>query len=56
MELINRFKEPSSWAVIGTALTSFGFNLDAGLLQGITYAGAAIACLLGFFLKEKPKA
>ena len=47
--LISRFKEPSSYA----ALTLVGINVDPGLMQQISTALAAIAGIVGFFLKEK---
>lgn len=55
MEFLNRLKEPSSWAAVGALATAVGINMDPGLLQGITFLGAGLACLAGFFLKEKAK-
>ena len=51
--LINRFKEPSSWAALAAGLTGLGLTLPPGLVSGISYVGAGIACLLGFFMPEK---
>ena len=51
--LANRFKEPSSWAVITSALVGAGINVDDSGAQLIMYGGAFLAGLLGIFLKEK---
>jgi len=51
--LIARLKEPSTWAAIFAALAATGLNLDSGLVQNITAAGAGVAGLLAFFLPEQ---
>lgn len=51
--ILARLKEPSSWAAIFAALAAVGLNLDPGLVQNITAAGAGLAGLLAFFLPEK---
>lgn len=53
--LINRFKEPSSWAAITAGLVGV-FPALEGTGQAIALVGAGIAGLLAFFLKEKPVA
>ena len=50
--LVNRLKEPSTWATIFAALAAVGVSLDPGLMQNITAAGAGVAGLLGFFMPE----
>jgi hypothetical protein len=50
--LVKRLKEPSSWAAIFAALAAVGLNLDPGLIQNITAAGAGISGLVAFFLPE----
>ena len=51
--MIDRLKEPSSWAAIAALATTAGLNLDPGLVQSASYIMAGIAGLLGFWLKEK---
>lgn len=53
LSLIERFKEPSSWAGIGGLLVLFNINLDPGLLDKITVVAAGVAWIVAFFLKEK---
>jgi len=50
--LVARLKEPSSWAAIFAALAALGINLDPGLMQNITGAGAGVSGLLAFFIPE----
>lgn len=51
-KLIDRFKEPSSYAGLTAALGGFGITLPAGYLQTISYLGAGICLALSIFLKE----
>lgn len=51
--IIARFKEPSSYAALTGVLALVGINIDPGLMQQISTALAAIAGIVGFFLKEK---
>lgn len=51
--MIERLKEPSSWAALAAIATTAGLNLDPGLVQSASYVLAGIAGLLGFFLREK---
>lgn len=51
-KLIDRFKEPSSWASLAAGLGVVGVSLPPGAVQGLSYVGAGICVLLGFFLKE----
>lgn len=50
--LINRLKEPSSWAAIAAGLSVFGVALDPGLLTKITTAGTGVAALAAFFMRD----
>lgn len=50
--IAHRLKEPSTWAAIFTALAALGLNLDPGLIQNITAAGAGVAGLAAFFIPE----
>ena len=50
--LAKRLKEPSSWGAIFAALAALGINLDPGLMQNITAAGAGVSGLIAFFLPE----
>ena len=47
--LIERFKEPSSWA--GISAVALAFGVSAGEVNVIVQAGAALAGLASFFLK-----
>ncbi|MGI9499413.1 MAG: hypothetical protein ACR2P3_05215 [Geminicoccaceae bacterium] len=53
MNWLERLKEPSSYASIATVLALAGVNLDADLLSAIAQGGAAIAAIVGIFLREK---
>lgn len=54
--VVARFKEPSTWGAVFTALTAVGITMPEGLTQLIVSAGAATAALLAFFLPEGGKA
>lgn len=51
-KLIDRFKEPSSWASLAAGLGVIGVTVPSNIVQGISLVGAGICVLLGFFLKE----
>ncbi len=51
--ILDRLKEPSSYAGLGALLALVGVNLDGQLLQAIDGVAAALAGLLAFFIKEK---
>lgn len=53
--LIDRFKEPSSWASIAAVLTAVGVNIPSDLNNTLAFFVAGVAGLIGFFLKEKVK-
>jgi len=50
--LLERFKEPSSHAIILIVLSKFGENVSEGQLQNILYLAATGVGLLGFLSKE----
>ncbi len=51
--ILDRLKEPSSYAGLGALLALVGVNLDGQLLQAIAGVAAALAGLAAFFVKEK---
>lgn len=51
--ILNRLKEPSSYAGLGALLALVGVNLDGQLLQAIAGVAAALAGLAAVFVKEK---
>ncbi len=54
--ILNRLKEPSSYAGLGALLALVGVNLDGQLLQAIAGVAAALAGLASIFIKEKASA
>lgn len=53
LAILNRFKEPSSWAAIMGLLTSLGIQLPDGLAEHITYILAGVAGVIAILLPEK---
>lgn len=51
--IVDRLKEPSSYAGLGALLALVGVNLDGQLLQAIAGVAAALAGLASIFIKEK---
>lgn len=51
-KLVDRFKEPSSWAALAAGLGTIGLSLPGGLVQAISLVGAGVCCAFGFFMKE----
>ena len=51
--LIDRLKEPSTWAGIGTLLTGVGIALKPELWQAITAVGLTVGGLLAVLIPEK---
>jgi hypothetical protein len=51
-EIIDRFKEPSSYASLGAGFAAFGVVVPAQWMQIVSYVGAGICLLLGVLLKE----
>lgn len=54
-ELLNRFKEPSSYAGLTGLLAMVGVQMDPGLAQHIAGGLAAIVGILSVFLGEKAR-
>ena len=55
VSIVNRLKEPSSWAGVAVLINVFGsmVGLPFGSADVIVNAGAGIAAAAAFFLKEK---
>lgn len=53
VSILNRFKEPSSWAAITAGLVAVGVSVDGELLQAGVLALSGLAGVASFFLKEK---
>jgi hypothetical protein len=51
--IINRLKEPSSWAGITAMAGMFGVSLDPGIAQNIAFIGAGICGILAVLMPEK---
>lgn len=51
--IFERFKEPSSYAAITSALVALGINVDGSVLQAGVYIAAGLSGLIAFFMKEK---
>lgn len=51
--LLDRLKEPSSYAGLAGLLGVVGINLDPGLLQQIVIVATAVAGLVAFLVREK---
>jgi len=52
--LLDRLKEPSSYAALSALLLLVGINIDPGLWQYAVGALTALAGVVGFLLSEKP--
>jgi len=52
MNLIQRLKEPSTYAAIAAALVALGLNIDDSIIQGVTQAGTGVSALVAIILKE----
>lgn len=53
--IIDRLKEPSSWAALAALSGSFGLQIPNELAQQGSLALAGVAGIVGFFLKEKKR-
>ena len=51
--ILDRLKEPSSWAGLAGIFAMLGVKVDQGLMANIVSGLAAIAGVLAFFIKEK---
>ena len=52
-KVIDRFKEPSSWAAISVPLATMGLVVPTQWLQVISLVGSGLCVVLGIVLKEK---
>lgn len=55
MALVNRFKEPSSWAGLGALMALAGFKMSGVEVGYIVDIGVGVCGLLAFFIPEKAK-
>ena len=53
--LVNRLKEPSSWASLAVLLGFMGYKIEDELWQHIVTAGVGAFALIGFIAKENNK-
>lgn len=51
--ILDRLKEPSSYAAVAAVLAMIGVNIDTELWQYIVGGASALAGMAGFFLGEK---
>lgn len=51
--LIDRLREPSSWAGVGILLALFGVKVAPETMDTVIQAGAGLAALAAVALKEK---
>ncbi len=52
-KIINRFKEPSTWAGFAGIAASFGLTLDPGMVQAVSGGLTGVFGALAWFIKEK---
>lgn len=51
--LVEKFKQPSSWAGIGVIAGTVGLNMGDATIQAVSLIGAGVAGLIAVFLSEK---
>ena len=51
--IVNRLKEPSTYAGLAAILAAFGVSIDPGLLQAAVAVATALAGLASVFVAEK---
>jgi len=51
--LLQRLREPSSYAAIAAVLAMIGVNIDEGLWRDVVMAATGLAGILGVTLREK---
>lgn len=56
LAILERFKEPSSWAGLAALLSSLGIQLPDGVAENAAFILAGVSGLLAVFLKEKKDA
>lgn len=49
--ILNRLREPSTYAALAAIMAMFGINLDPGIMQYIATIGAAGSGLAGIFMR-----
>lgn len=54
MLILQRLKEPSTYAAISAALAAIGYNVPNETIQAVTMAGVGLASLAGILLAERP--
>ena len=52
-KIIDRLKEPSSWAAIAIALGVFGIEASPEYLKVVTQAGTGVSALMAVLMSEK---
>ena len=50
--ILNRFKEHSSWASMAAIFALLGINMPESMMQNITQVGMGVAGILGFFMSD----
>lgn len=53
--IINRLREPSTWAGVASIAVSFGLGVPPGLIEAAGQAIAGVAGVLAIFMKERAK-
>lgn len=53
--LLNRIREPSTWAGIASLAISLGLGVPPGTIEAAGQAAAGIAGLLAIFVRERGK-
>tara|TARA_B100002052_G_C15501016_1_gene427165 strand:- start:87 stop:275 length:189 start_codon:yes stop_codon:yes gene_type:complete len=53
VDVISRFKEPSSYSAIAAVLAMVGVIVPSDLWQSIVMIGCGLSGAFGFFMKEK---
>lgn len=56
LSVLERLKEPSSWAGIALLITIFAPEFDGAALDALISSVAALCAALAILLKEKPAA
>jgi hypothetical protein len=51
--IINRLKEPSTYAGLAALLAAFGLNVEPGILQAVVAMATGLAGLASILLGEK---
>ena len=51
--IINRLREPSTWAALPSIVVAFGLGVPPGALEAVTQVGLGLAGLAGVLLREK---